>query len=191
MTTTRVSFKQIKADVAIEQVLERYGVHLRRVGGELRRSCPLPTHTSRRSRDSFSVSPARNAWSCRSAVLYAGAWWEGWREYPGFRRGHGGLLRARRGAPAPRLERNHAAPARAPATQTPVCAEPRTADRPVPRRRTARLTRPHSALLVSGFLRSPCAFDARTSGDVTERRQAFFARHGYPSRCAWEQVPGL
>jgi hypothetical protein len=66
MATTWVSFKQIKADVAIEQVLERYGVHLRRVGGELRGSCPLPTHTSRRSRDSFSVSPARNAWSCRS-----------------------------------------------------------------------------------------------------------------------------
>jgi len=66
MATTWVSFKQIKADVAIEQVLERYGLDLRRVGGELRGSCPLPTHTSRRSRDSFSVSPARNAWSCRS-----------------------------------------------------------------------------------------------------------------------------
>lgn len=35
------------------------------------------------------------------------------------------------------------------------------------------------------------AFDARRSGEVTERRQAFFARHGYTSRCAWEQVPGL
>jgi hypothetical protein len=66
MATTWVSFNQIKPDVAIKQVLERYGVHLRRVGGELRGSCPLPTHTSRRSRDSFSVSPARNAWSCRS-----------------------------------------------------------------------------------------------------------------------------
>lgn len=66
MTTAWVSFKQIKADVPIEQVLERYGVRLRRVGADLRGPCPLPTHTSRRSRDSFSVSPARNAWSCRS-----------------------------------------------------------------------------------------------------------------------------
>jgi hypothetical protein len=66
MTTAWVDFKQTKADVAIEQVLERYGVHLRRVSAELRGPCRLPTHTSRRSRDSFSVSPARNAWSCRS-----------------------------------------------------------------------------------------------------------------------------
>lgn len=66
MATTWVSFKQIKADVAIEQVLQRYGVQLRRIGGELRGPCPLPTHTSRRSRDSFSVSVSRNVWSCRS-----------------------------------------------------------------------------------------------------------------------------
>lgn len=66
MATTWVSFKQIKADVAIEDVLGRYGVHLRRIGGELRGPCPLPTHTSRRSRDSFSVSVSRNVWSCRS-----------------------------------------------------------------------------------------------------------------------------
>ena len=66
MTTTWVSFKQIKADVAIDAVLERYGVRLRRIGSELRGPCPLPTHTSRRSRDSFSVSVSRNVWSCRS-----------------------------------------------------------------------------------------------------------------------------
>ena len=66
VATTWVSFKQIKADVAIEQVLERYGVHLRRIGAELRGPCPLPTHTSRRSRDSFPVSVSRNVWSCRS-----------------------------------------------------------------------------------------------------------------------------
>jgi DNA primase len=66
MATTWVDFKQIKADVAIEQVLQRYGVPVRRIGSELRGPCPLPTHTSRRSRDSFSVNPARNAWSCRS-----------------------------------------------------------------------------------------------------------------------------
>lgn len=66
MATTWVSFRQVKTDVAIEQVLQRYGVRVRRIGGELRGPCPLPTHTSRRSRDSFSVSISRNVWSCRS-----------------------------------------------------------------------------------------------------------------------------
>jgi DNA primase len=71
MATTWVSFKQIKADVAIERVLLRYGVRLRRIGGELRGPCPLPTHTSRRSRDSFSVSVSRNVLSCRSQSCMA------------------------------------------------------------------------------------------------------------------------
>jgi DNA primase len=67
MATTWVDFKQLKADVAIEQVLAHYGVHLRRIGGtELRGRCPLPTHTSSRSRDSFAVNITRNVWSCRS-----------------------------------------------------------------------------------------------------------------------------
>ena len=66
MATTWVSFRQVKTDVAIEQVLQRYAVRMRRIGGELRGPCPLPTHTSRRSRDSFSVSISRNVWSCRS-----------------------------------------------------------------------------------------------------------------------------
>jgi DNA primase len=66
MAAAWVDFKEIKAHVAIEQVLERYGARVRRIGDELRGACPLPTHTSRRSRDSFSVSPSRNVWSCRS-----------------------------------------------------------------------------------------------------------------------------
>jgi hypothetical protein len=67
MATTWVDFKQLKADVAIEQVLGHYGVHLRRIAAtELRGRCPLPTHTSSRSRDSFSVNITRNVWSCRS-----------------------------------------------------------------------------------------------------------------------------
>jgi DNA primase len=66
MATTWVNFKQIKTEVAIEHVLARYGVRLRRVGGELRGGCPLPTHASPRSRDSFSVNVSRNVWSCRS-----------------------------------------------------------------------------------------------------------------------------
>lgn len=35
------------------------------------------------------------------------------------------------------------------------------------------------------------AFDERTSRDVVEGRQAFFAQHGYTSRRSWEHVPGL
>jgi DNA primase len=67
MVTTWVDFKQLKADVSIEQVAAHYGINLRRVGGtELRGRCPLPTHTSSRSRDSFAVNIARNVWSCRS-----------------------------------------------------------------------------------------------------------------------------
>jgi hypothetical protein len=67
MVTTWVDFKQLKADVAIEQVMTHYGVHLRRIGAtELRGRCPLPTHTSARSRDSFAVNITRNVWSCRS-----------------------------------------------------------------------------------------------------------------------------
>lgn len=67
MMTTWVDFKQLKADVAIEALLVRYGVRLRRIGAtELRGRCPLPMHTSSRSRDSFMVNIARNVWSCRS-----------------------------------------------------------------------------------------------------------------------------
>jgi 5S rRNA maturation endonuclease (ribonuclease M5) len=67
MASTWVDFKQLKADVAIDQVLAHYGVHLRRIGAtELRGRCPLPTHTSSRSRDSFAVNIALNVWSCRS-----------------------------------------------------------------------------------------------------------------------------
>lgn len=73
MATTWVSFKQIKTDVAIEQVLTYYGVHVRRIGAtDLRGRCPLPTHSSARSRDSFSVNVVRNVWSCRSESCMQG-----------------------------------------------------------------------------------------------------------------------
>jgi len=67
MATTWVDFRQIKTDVAIEDVLAHYGVHLRRITvTDMRGRCPLPMHTSSRSRDSFAVSVARNVWSYRS-----------------------------------------------------------------------------------------------------------------------------
>ena len=48
------------------RVLARYGVKLRSSGGEMRGQCPLPAHTSRESRNSFSVNIARNIWCCQS-----------------------------------------------------------------------------------------------------------------------------
>ena len=45
--------------MGIEQVLGSYGVELKRVGHhQLRGLCPLPTHGSERSRESFSVDTA-------------------------------------------------------------------------------------------------------------------------------------
>lgn len=67
-----VDFKSVKAKVSMETVLSHYDVRLRRVGAdEFRGKCPLPTHSSSRSNDSFSVSFARNAWSCQSASCIA------------------------------------------------------------------------------------------------------------------------
>ena len=76
--------------------------------GELRGPCPLPTHTSRRSRDSFSVQPGAQCLVLSIAVLHAGAGWEGWWQHPRSRRADRGLFAARRGAPAPGLERDAA-----------------------------------------------------------------------------------
>jgi DNA primase len=67
-----VDFKNIKGKVSMETVLSHYDVHLRRVGAdEFRGKCPLPTHSSTSSNDSFSASFTRNAWSCQSASCIA------------------------------------------------------------------------------------------------------------------------
>jgi DNA primase len=67
-----VDFKDVKGKVSMETVLSHYDVRLRRVGAdEFRGKCPLPTHSSTRSNDSFSVSFTRNAWSCQSASCIA------------------------------------------------------------------------------------------------------------------------
>jgi DNA primase len=67
-----IDFKSVQAKVSMETILSHYDVRLRRVGtDELRGKCPLPTHSSARSNDSFSVSFSRNAWSCQSASCIA------------------------------------------------------------------------------------------------------------------------
>jgi DNA primase len=68
MSSDWVDFRAVKESAAIQQVLDGYGVHLRHVGRhELRGRCPLPTHTSQNSTDSFSVNVDLNAWCCQSS----------------------------------------------------------------------------------------------------------------------------
>jgi 5S rRNA maturation endonuclease (ribonuclease M5) len=65
MSAAPVNFQAVK-QVPITRVLAYYGVQLHATGGELRGRCPLPEHTSRESRNSFSVNAARNVWCCQS-----------------------------------------------------------------------------------------------------------------------------
>jgi DNA primase len=65
-------FRSIKQRIPIDRVLARYGVKLRSVGPHtLCGPCPLPTHTSHQSHESFSVNLARQVWSCHSASCIA------------------------------------------------------------------------------------------------------------------------
>lgn len=68
----QADFKNLKQRIPIDHVLARYGVKLRRVGPHtLYGRCPLPTHTSRNSRLSFSVNLSLQVWSCHSASCIA------------------------------------------------------------------------------------------------------------------------
>lgn len=67
MNAPYVNFRHIKESVGIEQVLADYGVRLRRIGSCLRGRCPLPTHSSKRSTESFIVHLAKEIWVCYSA----------------------------------------------------------------------------------------------------------------------------
>lgn len=68
MSSQWVDFADIKGSVDIKQVLDHYRVRLKRVRKEyLRGLCPLPTHGSAQSRESFGVDTGRNVWACHSA----------------------------------------------------------------------------------------------------------------------------
>jgi DNA primase len=72
MPPPQADFRSIKQRIPIDGVLARYGVKLRSVGPHtLCGPCPLPTHTSRQSHESFSVNLARQVWSCHSASCIA------------------------------------------------------------------------------------------------------------------------
>src|SRR4029450_1926590 len=62
-----VDFHVLKQSIGIEQVLASYRVELKRAGhNQLRGPCPLPTHGSERSLQSFSVDTAKNVWACHA-----------------------------------------------------------------------------------------------------------------------------
>lgn len=72
MPAPQADFRSIKQSIRIDRVLARYGVKLRSVGPHtLCGPCPLPTHTSWKSRDSFSVNLSLQVWSCHSASCIA------------------------------------------------------------------------------------------------------------------------
>jgi hypothetical protein len=65
-----VSFDEIKKAVTLRMVIDRYGIRLKQVGPQtLRGRCPLPTHTSEKSRESFTATLDKGqggAWACQS-----------------------------------------------------------------------------------------------------------------------------
>src|SRR5689334_22399184 len=65
-----VSFEEIKRRVPLKAVIDHYGIPLRAAGpNTLRGKCPLPTHDSGKSRDSFTATLDKGvggAWACQS-----------------------------------------------------------------------------------------------------------------------------
>jgi DNA primase len=63
-----VDFSAVKRGVDMEQVLAGYGLRMKRVRKDyLRGRCPLPTHSSACSGESFGVDTAKKVWACHSA----------------------------------------------------------------------------------------------------------------------------
>src|SRR5580698_8189177 len=65
-----VSFDEIKKTVTLQMAIERYGISLRRMNATtLRGRCPLPTHRSEKSTESFTATFTKGvggAWACQS-----------------------------------------------------------------------------------------------------------------------------
>src|SRR5580658_4653741 len=67
METEWVDFRTVKAAVTMQQVLDHYGIRLRKVNATyLRGRCPLPTHSSQGSDNSFGVDLQKQVWACQS-----------------------------------------------------------------------------------------------------------------------------
>jgi DNA primase len=68
LTENYVDFRTIKDRVSMKDVLEHYKIELRPVGQHtLRGRCPLPSHSSKESTQSFGVNLEKNIWSCQSS----------------------------------------------------------------------------------------------------------------------------
>lgn len=62
-----MDFKAVKQAISIKMALAHYGVMVRRIDNcYLRGRCPLPTHASKRSNQSFIVNTEKNVWACHS-----------------------------------------------------------------------------------------------------------------------------
>src|SRR5258708_5516259 len=65
-----VSFDEIKKLVPLKAVLDHYGIPLRKAGpNALRGKCPLPSHSSKDSKESFTATLDKGtggAWACQS-----------------------------------------------------------------------------------------------------------------------------
>lgn len=67
-----VDYRAVKANVSMEMALATYGIHLHRLDrAYLRGRCPLPTHQSKTSLQSFIVNIEKNAWACHSESCVA------------------------------------------------------------------------------------------------------------------------
>ena len=67
MKSCWVNFRAVKASISIEMALAHYGVMLHRIDRcYLRGRCPLPTHASKSSSQSFIVNTEKSAWVCHS-----------------------------------------------------------------------------------------------------------------------------
>lgn len=72
MSEKFIDFREIKQLVSIEAVLDHYNIKLRHVNKtSLRGPCPLPTHSSDKSVESFSVQIEKNIWACQSTSCVA------------------------------------------------------------------------------------------------------------------------
>jgi len=65
-----VSFEEIKKTVTLQMAIKHYGIPLRRIGSDtLRGKCPLPSHNSKTSTESFTATLSKGvggAWACQS-----------------------------------------------------------------------------------------------------------------------------
>jgi DNA primase len=72
LANTFIDFNLVKQRVSMEAVLDHYNIRLRRVNqNSLRGLCPLPTHTSEKSKESFGIHVSKKIWSCQSSSCAA------------------------------------------------------------------------------------------------------------------------